>query len=428
MPWKVDSMEDQKHRFIADVQRNEETFADICRKAGISRKTGYKWLSRYRTLGMRGLVEMSRTARLSPHAVSDEIVRKVLSLRALHPKWGPKKLRKLMEGAASPLDAPSFSSLTVPAVSTVGAILKRHGLCAVRRRVRRVPPDTQPFAAVDGPNASWSMDYKGQWKLGDGTICYPFTLTDNFSRKILRCQAMSQIQGSACRLVLESAFREYGLPATIRSDNGAPFAGRAVGGLTRLTVWLIKLGIRLERIDPGCPEQNGRHERMHRTMIDEGVVRPPSRTLDEQQKRQERWVREFNEIRPHEALQLRTPDKVFRPSKWEMPLHARDPEYGPHVVPMRVELEGHVRVGGLRLRVGMPLQGELVGIEDLGVGRFRVWFNFVDLGTCDIGEARRDDSNARYLRLGGTRPWKRSKAGPTAPMDADAAMDDMDGT
>src|SRR5262245_42662527 len=251
---------DERLLFINMVNESDETFAALCERFGISRKTGYKWVARYEALGPAGLAERRPIAHTFPHRMPDDVLDKVIELRKEHPKWGPKKLRARLGALGVPM---------VPAASTIGDALKKHGL--IRPRRRRVHPPMYPLPLVPTahPNDTWCTDFKGHFALGDKTRCHPLTISDQVTRYLLKCEGVTNPDTRTVRPHFERAFREFGLPTRIRSDNGAPFASLGAGGLSELSVWWIQLGIVPERIEPGHPEQNGRHERMHRTLKDE---------------------------------------------------------------------------------------------------------------------------------------------------------------
>ena len=269
MPWKATCTMDQRMKFIVNYLEHEYPMAALCREFGISRKTGYKFVSRYLEDGLDGLKDRSRSRYHHPNAIPDILEKLIVKARISHPSWGPKKLRAWL--------IRQDSAVRWPASSTIGEILTRHGLTVPRRRSRKTRAYDQPFVDCDYPNAVWSADFKGWFKTGDGTRCDPLTITDNYSRYLFRCQAVKPTNFYAVKPVFEAAFREFGLPVAIRTDNGPPFATTTVGSLSRLSIWWLKLGIIPERIEPGKPAQNGRHERMHRTLKRE-TASPPKQT------------------------------------------------------------------------------------------------------------------------------------------------------
>src|SRR6267143_4356259 len=305
MPWKASSVMEEKVRFVFEYEQDEHTMTELCQSYGIARETGYVWLRRYREQGLEGLVELNRAAQRHGNQTPPEREQAVVELRQAHMRWGPRKLKRVLER-----DQPQQSW---PAASTIGELLKREGLVVARKKRRRTAPYTEPLAHADGPNRVWCADFKGWFRTGDGERIDPLTISDAHSRYLLRCQAVEKADTARVQGIFEAAFRQYGLPQAIRTDNGAPFASRAVAGLSRLAVWWIKLGIVPERIAAGHPEQNGRHERMHRTLKQE-TASPPAANTRAQQRAFNHFRREYNEERPHEALGMRTPAEVYEPS------------------------------------------------------------------------------------------------------------------
>src|SRR5208283_4446374 len=319
MPWKASSVMEEKVRFVFEYEEGERSMTELCERYGIARETGYVWLRRYRERGLAGLVELNRAAQRHGNQTPPETERAVLELRQGHMRWGPRKLKRVLEREQP--------QQRWPAASTIGELLKREGLVVGRKRRRRTAAYSEPLAHADGPNRVWCADFKGWFRTGDGERIDPLTITDAYSRYLLRCQAVEKTNTERVRAIFEAAFREYGLPAAIRTDNGAPFASRAVAGLSRLAVWWMKLGIVPERIEAGHPEQNGRHERMHRTMKEETAT-PPQANRRAQQRTMDEFRREYNEERPHEALDMRTPSSCYTPSSRPYPARVREPEYG----------------------------------------------------------------------------------------------------
>lgn len=314
MPWMETRVSDQRMKFIVEYEFEEESMAELCRQYGISRKSGYKWLARWLAEGVGGLGNRSRAPLCHPNQVPPEEVEAILAARDRR-RWGPKKLRVLLRREEP--------GVVWPAISTIEQILKDHGRVIPRKKRRRVPPQSQPLSHCQGPNAVWCCDFKGHFATGDGRRCHPLTISDAFSRYLLRCQALEQSDYEAVRPIFEWAFRQYGLPWAIRSDNGPPFASRAVSGMSRLSVWWIKLGIAPERIEPGHPEENGRHERMHLT-LKQDTASPPAATFRKQQHRFDEFRHDFNHVRPHEALGMQAPESVYEPSPRAYPARAGD--------------------------------------------------------------------------------------------------------
>jgi len=346
---------------------------------GISRPTGDKWIDRYEEFGLCGLLGRSQAAYRHPNETPDELVELIEALRRRHSRWGPKKLRVLLER--------KYPQMDWPACSTIGEILRRAGLTASRKRRRRTPPYTEPFATCDGPNAVWCGDFKGWFRTGDSSRCDPLTITDAASRYLLRCQVVKSTGFETTRGLFEATFRQYGLPLAIRTDNGSPFAGRGIGGLSRLSVWWLKLGIVPERIEPGKPQQNGRHERMHRTLKHE-TADPPAQTLRSQQCLFDRFRREFNEERPHKALEMRTPASAYVPSSREYPEQLADVEYGDDVEIRRVKSNGVFTWSNRRIFIGEAFGRELVGLTQVDGRYWRVLFGPMKLGVLDSREHR----------------------------------------
>jgi len=344
--------------------------SDLCREYGISRKTGHKIWNRFQALGIDGLRDESRAPHRIPHRTRDELVELIVAERKKHPTWGAKKLKDVIERR---------DQLVLPSESTVGDILKRAGLVTPRRERPKFPPRPTGLRSSDAPNQVWSADYKGQFRLGDGKYCYPLTVTDHFTRFIIGCDAMDAISDHSARDCFLTHFQEYGLPETIRTDNGVPFACHGLASLTRLSVLWLRLGIEVERIAPGHPEQNGRHERMHRTLKRE-TTRPAAKTLLQQQERFDAFVEEYNEARPHESLAMKRPGEVFVPSARRLPSAIPEPSYPLHDDVLRVSDKGYVHLLTRTTYVGRALSGELLGLREEDDGRFLLSFLTIDLG------------------------------------------------
>ena len=365
---------EERMKFVMDYESQEYSKAALCRIYGISRPTCNKWLARYGQAGVVGLADQSRAPKRHPNQVSPEIEEAILAVRREHPHWGPKKLRVLLKQA--------MPRGSWPATSTIGEILSRHGLTVPRKRRRRTPPYTQPFAACDGPNAVWCGDFKGWFRTGDGSRCDPLTISDAHSRKLLRCQVVKDTGFETTRGLFEATFRQYGLPLAIRTDNGTPFAGRGIGGLSRLSVWWIRLGIVPERIEPGKPQQNGRHERMHRTLKAE-TAKPPARTLRAQQRAFDRFREEFNHVRPHEALEMATPASVYEYSPRPYPERLGPVEYPAGLTVRIVQKRGEFYWHRHSVFLGEAFVREHVGLEPLDGRYWTVYFGERVLGVFD---------------------------------------------
>ena len=367
---------EQRLEFVVRWSKHDASMAELCRQFGISRKSGYYWLAQYRADGVDGLKSHSRAAHHHPNAISDEVCAAVLRAKAAHPSWGPKKLG-LLPGE------PEHIRADWPVASTRGAILARAGLTVPRRRRRHVPPRTQPFGSVEWPNDTWCADFKGWFRTADGARCEPLTISDAYSRLLLRCQAMRH--GTSSELVrplFEATFREYGLPRRMRTDNGPPFASLGAGGLSALSIWWIKLGILPERIDPGSPSQNGRHERLHRT-LEEATARPPAMTVRAQQRRFDVFRQHYNTERPHEALQQQPPMSCWQPSPRAYPRRLQEPAYSDAAAVRRVRHNGTIKWRGDLIYVHPQLVGEPVGILETTAG-WLVRYGPIDLGWIDL--------------------------------------------
>jgi len=355
MPWKETCPMDERLRFIAAVKSGTGSISSLCRMFGISRKTAYKWLDRYARRGPEGLVELSRARHFHPNATSPEALDLLLELRRARPTWGPRKLVTLLER--------EWPGVVFPSHSTAAALLHRHGLSRPRRRRATTPAFAGRLTVAEAPNQVWCGDFKGHFALGDRKRCYPLTVTDDHTRYLIRCHAALRSDHTLVREVLRSAFFEYGLPEVFRTDNGPPFATAAPGGLSLLAVWLIKLGVRPERIDKGKPTQNGRHERMHRTLKADAAT-PPERDRLAQQRRFDTWRTDYNEVRPHQAHDQMPPATFYLASRRRFPDAPRDPTYSPEMEPARVRTDGVLRWLDFRVPLTDLLSNELVGLEE----------------------------------------------------------------
>lgn len=369
----------QRQELIALFRTGRFTVTELAASFHVSRKTAHKWLARFAAEGDAGLLERSRAPACHPNATPPPVVDALLRLKAQHPTWGPAKLH-------APEDAPSEVAAHWPKLSTRGAILARHGLVRPPRRRRHTPPWTAPFQTCTRPNDVWCADFKGWFRTQDGTRCDPLTLTDAYSRMLLRCTIATRPDYDHVRPIQESAFREYGLPLALRTDNGTPFASTGAGGLSRLAVWWVRLGIVPERIAPGHPEQNGRHERGHRTLKQE-TLSPPAATPQAQQERFDRFRVEFNTLRPHQALGQVPPQRRYVPSSRAYPERLPEVEYPPDAVRRRVRSNGEIKWGGELVFVSEALVDEWVGVREVEAG-WRVHFGPVTLGLLRPGVRR----------------------------------------
>jgi putative transposase len=371
VPWKESRAMDERVRFIAAIQADPRgNFTRLCERFGISRDKGYKWLARYKEHGPSGLEDRASVARRCPHKTDDAIADRIVAERKEHPHDGPKKLRRRM------LDR---GELGVPAASTIGDILHARGLIRPRRARLRVPPSPNQLDPCAEPNDVWCIDFKGHFLLSDKTRCDPLTLTDAATRYLLKCEAVSDTGEGGVRSELERAFREFGLPKKIRSDNGPPFASKALGGLSRLSVWWMQLGILPERIEPGKPQQNGRHERMHKT-LKQHTASPPCSTKAEQQRAFDRFRRDYNDARPHEALGMTPPAAHYEPSSRAMPERPHEPEYADDVEVRRVDRNGQFNWRGERLLAGAPLTNQPIGFRHVDEDEWELFYGPLLIG------------------------------------------------
>jgi putative transposase len=372
MGWMETCAVDERMRFMLAVERQEETFAALCRRFGVSRNTGYKWLERYETEGIEGLVDRSRAPLTHPQAVGTAIAERCLEVRRAHPSWGPVKVRAYLER--------NHSEAAWPAASTIGALFDREGLTVKRRLRRRSPPSSAPFGDCAGANDVWCIDFKGWFLTGDGTHCEPLTLADAASRYLLRCQALGRCDDEHVWPVLDAAFREFGLPCRLRSDNGPPFATCGAGGLSKLSVKVIKAGVMPERIAPGKPQQNGRLERLHLTLLQD-TAKPPARSLRQQIERLQRFQHVYNEERPHAALGNDPPAAHYVASSRRFDGVLREPQYDQDCIARRVRPNGEIRWKGKEIYISAALVGERVGIAEQENGDWSIIYGPIALGT-----------------------------------------------
>lgn len=369
MPWKSSTPVDLRTEFMNRVLRGERV-TDLCREYGISRKTGDKFKQRFKRLGEAGLKDQSRAPVVIPHRTPPELVDMIVAERKLHPSWGPKKLKDVLERRLG---------RSLPAASTFGDILKRNGLVTPSKHRPRHKAKPTHISIATAPNDLWCIDYKGQFRLGDRSYCYPLTITDQVSRYLLACEGMSAICDEEAREVCEEVFRVNGLPYRMRSDNGAPFASTGLAGLTKLSAYWMQLGIILERSRPAHPEDNGRHERMHRTLKFE-TARPPRGNLLQQQERFDEYLDEFNHERPHEALEMKRPAEVYERSPRPYPSSLPEPTYPEHDDVLRVGSDGSLYFRRRQFYFAAALAGHHVGVREQRDGRWLVTFMSLDLG------------------------------------------------
>ena len=372
MPWEQTSAMDQRVQFIADWLSGDYFKIELCTAYGISRPTADKWIRRYQEDRVKGLEELSRAPYSHPNATHEEVREQIIQGKLDHQNWGTKKVMDYLRE--------NYPLLDWPADSTAGEILKRAGLVKPRHYRRRVAPYSEPFGTCQGPNQIWSTDFKGDFLLGNGWRCYPLTLSDNFSRYLLLCRALEHPSYEAVRPWLEWAFREYGLPEAIRSDNGVPFASLALGGVSQLSKWWIQLGIRPERIEPGKPSQNGRHERMHRTLKHDA---PPQKTQQRQQHCFDLFLEEYNWQRSHEALGRKTPASVYCQSPRSYPTKLPTIDYDSGIIVRRVRHNGEIKWRGDLIYVSQVLAQEPLGLKQIDQGQWELRYSFHLLGILD---------------------------------------------
>ena len=413
MAWKETCVMDERLCFVAACLDGSESVSELCSHFDISRKTGYKWLARYRLEGVVGLEDRPRSPHSNSRAVDLETVDEVIAVRHEFPTWGPRKVR------AHLLD--KHPERAWPAASTIGNIFDRAGLTKARKRRKRTPPQSFPFQAVQAPNDAWCIDFKGWFLTGDGTHVEPLTISDAHSRYLIACDPVGKTDEAHVWPVLDRAFREHGLPHAMRSDNGPPFAGRSVAGLSRLAVKLIKAGIRPERIAPGKPQQNGRHERMHLTLLQD-TASPPARSLADQIRRFRHFMHVFNTERPHEALGQIPPARVHELSPRSYDGELRSPDYDDEAEIRRVRRKGEIKWRGRLVFVSEVLAGEPVGLYRIGEDTWLVKYGPIVLGTLK-GRGRIAKITARPARSGSPREMARLPLSTTVARQIGRASD-----
>jgi putative transposase len=373
MPWKENRAVDLRVQLIQDYQEGH-AIAALAEMYEVSRKTIYKWLARYAQAGVAGLGDRRRTPLHSPEKLSAAMIAEIVAARERW-QWGPRKLRVKL-AAAQP-------EVRWPAVSTIGEVLKRAGLTYRRKPRVRTPPYATPFAAVEQANQTWCADFKGWFRTGDGTRCDPLTITDAHSRYLLRCHIVEKADTPHVAAIFDAAFREYGLPRVIHTDNGVPFASRAPGGLSRVSMQWVKLGIVPQRSRPASPQDNGRHERMHAT-LKQATLRPPERTARRQQAAFDRFQQEYNHERPHEALADRTPASCYTASTRAMPRRVPELDYGDDIVVRRISQQGSLRLRGERTFISEIFAYERLGLRALDERYWEVLYGPLTIGYLDV--------------------------------------------
>jgi putative transposase len=376
MPWRERSPVDERLQLAQEYESGLFSMTELAAQYGVSRKTGYEWVERYRTEGVGGMVDRSRRPHTSPQATDPALVKAIVAQRKRHPRWGATKLLAVLHREQP--------KTMWPARSTVCDLLKARGLVETRRRARRLAPTSSSLVrSITRANEVWTTDFKGEFRTGDGVYCYPLTLRDGFSRYVLRCDGLLATAYAGTRRRFERAFAEYGLPERIRSDNGGPFAAPGVGRLSRLSVWWMRLGIVPERIALGHPEQNGSHEQFHSVLKAE-TARPPAPNLRAQQQRFRRFVREYNDERPHEALQNQSPTMCYHPSARPFPTRLPALEYAGHLEIRRVSSTGSIKWGGDPVFVSEVLAGQDVALEEVDDALWTLYFAATPLARFDV--------------------------------------------
>lgn len=384
MPWKSSSPMDLRRCFIEDWLKREHSVARLCEHYDISRKTGYKIISRFKVSGMEGLQDISRRPHSHPAATGEAICKLICAMRGQHPREGAVTLLERLRR--------KHPKAELPSASTAHEILRREGLIGARPRRRKATPTAPGDMCVpQSPNHVLSVDFKGDFCLGNGQRCYPLTITDNYSRLLLRCVAMENKNRGyeRVRRVMEACFSEYGLPSVIRSDNGPPFASTGLLGWSRLSVWWMRLGITPERIEPGKPQQNGRHERMHRTLKSE-TCKPPSYDMRAQQDRFDVFRQDYNYERPHHGIGLCTPSELYAASARQLPLRIEPVQYCQSMLVRKIDDIGRIKLDGQKVHIGLALKEEYIGLvfedDDRTVS---VYFGEIVIGTIDLLDSER---------------------------------------
>jgi putative transposase len=388
MPWRTATVSVERARFVLEAQQSDESFSEICRRFGISRPTGYKWLERGEK-DLTALADRSRRPLSCPHATSPELVERILKIRKRR-GWGARKIRRVLKNSMQ-------AGASLPSIDTVHRILERHGKVQHGKRPRRQTHPGPPLPFPDYPNGTWTADFKGEFRTLDGNLCFPLTVQDGYSRFLLDCRGMLRLDFEATMRRFRSLFREFGMPERIRTDNGNPFASRALGRLSRLSLWWVTLGITPELIEPGKPQQNPRHERMHRDLKRE-VTRPPRANLTAQQNAFNQWRRIYNNERPHEGLGLETPAAVYQTSARPFPERPRPLEYPAHYEVRRVSGDSTIRWNSRKVFVSFLLHGHDVGLEQINDGVWSVFFGPVHLGWLDEADFRIMDVEGQKRR------------------------------
>lgn len=375
LPWNIsDPLSEQRKFVIAWMGETETPFSELCRRYGVSRKSGYKRVSRFKELGLEGVGDLARSPKTHPNQTPAEVIEMLVNAKRRHMTYGPRKLLVVLSR--------HNPELVLPAPSTASKILKGHGLVRSRKRSRRSAPWATPFSDVQQPNDTWCADFKGWFRTDDGVRCNPLTITDAASRYLIACTGLKRPTFDEVKPIFELAFREFGLPRAMRADNGPPFSTTSLGGLSKLAVWWLKLGIIPERIRPGHPEENGRHERMHRTLKD-AVASPPKESFRAQQRAFDWFIKDYNEVRPHEALGQQTPASVYFTSPRNYPSRIDQPRYTADVTVRRVRTNGDIKWKGNRVFISEALIGEPIGLKQISERTWAIYYGPLEIGMLD---------------------------------------------
>ena len=389
MPWKETTTMDQKIEFICEWKSDKYTITELCKAFGISRPTAYKLINRFEKFGIEGLIEKSKAPRNHPNKTKKEVEEKIICLKGKHPDWGAKKFRRLLFN--------DFVEEDIPSVITIHNILYRNGLVSPQKKVRRVKP-VFPIFDPKQCNEVWSADYKGKFLMGNKKYCHPLTISDTKSRYLFTAKAILKEDFISAKTEFTRVFRKYGLPQQIHTDNGVPFGSvAAIQRFTRLSYWFIDLGIMPVFSDPAHPEQNGRHERMHRD-LKAACTKPSGYDIKSQQRKLNRFVRDFNHVRPHEALDMETPASVYKRSDRPFPEKIKPYEYPSHMKVMNVTLNAAMRWKSYYwVYISRGLAGKQVGIEEVGNGIWKVYYRNVFLGYFNEKEFKQKEKSARLF-------------------------------
>lgn len=390
MPWSETTAMEQKALFIRDWLAHRDTVSALCDRYNISRKTGHKWIERFIEFGPDGLRERSHANHHAHNRTDPRIENALMNLRRKHRSWGAKKLLHLL-GEKHP-------DWDLPGRTTVCDMFERNGLITKRPRRKHIGHPGKPNAPINAPNSCWSCDFKGEFKMRNGIYCYPLTITDNYSRYLLGCQALDSTALEPAKTVFTRIFKEYGLPDRMRSDNGTPFAAYTLGRLSRLSAWWVRLGILPDLIQPGNPQQNGKHERMHKTLKDE-TTKPCAGNKRAQQRKFNVFMDEFNNVRPHESLGMMTPAKLYIPSARPMPDKLPEIEYPDHFEVRYVSATGGIKWKCDWVNISSVLVGEYVGLEEVGNGQWDIYYGPIKLGRLHERSMKIEDHLGRLTRM-----------------------------